>query len=582
MKTKFIYQFLPSLLLLFSGQSLPAQFQDQTAIAGIGNSGQNRGVSIIDFDRDGWEDIYFTRLDGPNPLYRNNGDCTFSEVGALAGVAYAGASGTAVWGDLDNDGWPDLVLGNRREPSRIYHNNGDGTFTDITFDSGIAVNAQVMSVGLADVDSDGRLDIYFANLGEQNALYHNNGDGTFADYTYVSGVLDEGIAMGTTFFDYDRDGDPDLYLTHDANQPNILYENVGGGNFVDVSRASGLDLAAQGMGVDVADVDGDGWPDVYITNLYENVLFRNRGDGTFENIGAIAGVTDLGMGWGTVFFDYDNDGRPDIYVANETNFGVNYKFYDNILYRNVDGATFEAFTDEALKSPYGGYGVASADLDKDGHLDLVIANSGQAGNQLLVNQTENDHHWVRIQLEGTQSNRSAIGARVLLESGNLQLYDELIAGSGFAGQNSLYFHFGLGENRTIDRLTILWPSGVEEVFTDLPADQTLSFVENAGLTPIAERNGDLLFRGEIRPNPSNGRFDLQLNLPPPVKEFDISIFNTYGQLIHYSRERSVLNGSTTKTIDVRAQCPAGMYYLNIRSDLGSQVLRVQIDGTSYR
>lgn len=578
MKTQRIHLGLPLLLLLFISQTLPAQFEDRTNLAGIGNTGQNRGVSIIDFDQDGWEDIYFTRLDGPNPLYRNNGDGTFSNVAAKAGVDYPGASGTAVWGDLDNDGRPDLILGNRREPSRIYRNNPDGTFSDITFNTGVAVNAQVMSVSLADVNRDGWLDVYFANLGEQNALYLNNGDGTFADHTYASGALDEGIAMGTVFFDYDRDGDPDLYLTHDADQPNILYENIGGGHFIDVSRASGLDLAAQGMGVDVADVDQDGWLDVYITNLYENVLFRNRGDGTFEEISAAAGVTDRGMGWGIAFLDYDNDTRPDIYVANETRFAVDYQFFDNVLYRNENGLTFEVVSDDVLKSPYGGYGLAVADLDKNGQPDLVIANSGQEGNQLLLNQQENDHHWTRIKLEGTQSNRSAIGARVTLESGDVLLVDEVNAGTGFAGQNSLFLHFGLGSREQIDRLSILWPSGLEEVFENLPVDQTLSFKENSGLTPVKHLEQSLPVDARIIPNPSSGRFKLQLKPGASVERIELSLYNTYGQLIYRSQELPVSERTVTRTLDVKGKCPDGIYYLRINSGRASKTLKIQISG----
>lgn len=564
------------MLLFISGVcSVRAQFEDRTAVAGIGNTGQHRGISIIDFDQDGWEDLYFTRLDGANLLYRNEGNGTFTEIAAAAGIAYAGASGTAVWGDLDNDNWPDLVLANRREPSRIYRNNGDGTFTDITAGSGVVVNAQVMSVSLADVDSDGHLDLYFANLGEQNAFYLNNGDGTFADYTYASGALDEGIAMGTVFFDYDRDGDPDLYLTHDANQPNILYQNVGGGHFVDVSRASGLDLAAQGMGVDVADIDGDGWLDVYVTNLYENILFRNRGDGTFENIAARAGVTDRGMGWGTLFLDYDNDSRPDLYVANETNFGVAYQFYDNILYRNVDGSIFETVSDQnAVKSPFGGYGVAGADLDQNGQVDLVIANSGQDGNQLLLNFQPNDHHWTTIRLRGTRSNRSAIGARVQVESGDLVLVDEVIAGSGFSGQNSLYLHFGLGDRNRIDRLTISWPGGEEEIFEDLPADQLLTFVETVGITAGRELPLSSGLEAKVSPNPSNGLFSLQLKLPASVKNYQLSIFNTYGQLMYRDQEPVLSKQVITRTLNVKDKLVPGIYYLQLISGRQSRTLKI--------
>lgn len=554
--------------------NLHAQFKDHTVAAGIGNTGQNRGVAVVDFDLDGWEDLYFSRLDGTNPLYRNNRDGTFTNVAASAGLDYVGASGSAVWGDLNNDGYPDLVLGNRRETSRIYLNNADGTFDDITLGSGVVVNAQVMSVNLADVDQDGWLDIYFANLGEENALYLNNGDGTFSDVTYSFGALDKGVAMGAIFFDYDRDGDPDLYLTHDANQPNILYKNVGGTHFVDASRAAGLDLAAQGMGVDVADIDQDGWLDVYITNLYENVLFRNLGNGSFENIVVTAGVSDRGMGWGTVFLDYDNDGLIDIYVANETNFGIDYRFYDNVLYRNRGDLTFEAIRDqEAIKSPYGGYGVAAADLDKNGWIDLVIANSGSAGNQLLLNEQQPANHWLRVRLEGRQSNRSAVGARVELEAGDLRLTDEVIAGSGFAGQNSLSLHFGLGEHERVDRLRISWPSGLEEVFENLDGDQTLTFIEQNGVTPVRERRtSDLELT--IKPNPVVAQFQVQLKLPTLVKDYQLSLYSAQGHLIYRDRQSAGGGEVVSRKIDVDEDLPAGMYYLEVMAGSSFSIQQV--------
>lgn len=544
-----------------------AQFLDHSQAAGINNTGQNRGVAIVDYDGDGWEDIYFTRLNGPNLLYRNNSDGTFTELAAAAGLAYAGASGSAVWGDIDNDGYPDLVLGNRQENSRIYRNLGNGTFADITAGSGVQNNAQVMSVNLADVDQDGWLDIYFANLGSQNALYRNNGDGTFSNYTFASGALDDGIAMGAVFFDYDRDGDPDLYLTHDANQPNMLYRNTGQGVFADVSRESGLDLAAQGMGVDVADVDNDGWPDLYITNLYENALFRNLGNGRFENISQQAGVTDRGMGWGTVFFDFDNDGFSDIYVANETTFPVDYQYYNNVLYRNTGNAGFRmVLDDEILKSPHGAYGVATADLDQDGLLELVIANSGQAGNQLLLNRTEAAGHWVSISLEGRESNRSAIGARIELIAGELRLSDEIIGASGFAGQNSLRLHFGLGDRDQIDSLRIIWPSGLVENYGPLSADRRWHFVEHLGLTALNNpaQNQDLSV--QLTPNPARQIINVQLNLPFSVEKCNISLYNLNGQLIYSENQGARPAGRQSIAVRPRPAPPVGIYYLKITAD----------------
>ncbi|RMD73627.1 MAG: VCBS repeat-containing protein, partial [Bacteroidetes bacterium] len=338
-------------------------FVDLATQAGIAATGQNYGIAIADYDGDGYDDLYVTRRDGPNLLYHNLGNLQFEEVAGVAGVANAGVSSCAVWGDFDNDGWPDLLVTDRDADNVLYHNNGDGTFTDITAQAGVAEGSKVRAALTADVNGDGWLDIYLARLGLENKLYLNNGDGTFTDYTAASGALDDQISMGAVFFDYDNDGDPDLYLTHDAHQPYILYQNDGTGHFTDVSAAAGVNYAGQGMGVCTGDINHDGWLDIYITNLSFNTLYLNNGDGTFTDISDAAGVTDPGMGWGCTFLDCDNDTWPDIYMANDSYFSP----LPNVLYRNRGDLTFENISEGTpLASMFAGYAVAVADFDHNG------------------------------------------------------------------------------------------------------------------------------------------------------------------------------------------------------------------------
>ena len=558
------------ILLLFAldafliGQS---SYVDQSAIAGINNVGFNRGVAVVDYNNDGWEDLYFTRLDKSNILYRNDGDGTFTNVSDASGIDIVGDSGAAVWGDLDNDGWADLVLGNRDIPSQVFRNNGDGTFSDITEAAGVDNTAKVQSVLLADVDNDGWLDIYWANLGTQNALYLNQQDGTFVDATLSSGTGDTQMNMGAVFFDYDNDGDQDLYLSHDSDQANILYENDGKGQFTDVSEAAGVNYKGQGMGVDAADFNNDGYLDLYITNLYENTLYLNNQDGTFSDLSAAAQVDDLGMGWGTSWMDYDNDGWVDLYVSNETYFPVNGNFYDNVMYRNRGNLTFELSSQSGpLNSPFGGYGMASFDVDRDGRLDIVIANSSITdGNQLLLNQTENEHHWITLVLEGTISNRDAVGAKALIYAGEQQWYDQVMAGTGFASQNSLQLHFGLADIEKIDSVIIQWPSGQKEVFQDVSLDSYYHILEATSITSTAEEQKLSSISTGIYPNPVGKMLTFDAYLQHNSGSSIYQIWDHLGRLQYQGR---IPQGQANPKIQVTIPSTwvNGIYFLEVRQN----------------
>lgn len=562
-------------LILSLAQSIAqAQFVDQSNSSGINNVGFNRGVSIVDYDQDGWEDIYFTRLSGANMLYRNNGDGTYSALSETAGIAYSGSSMSAAWGDLDNDGWPDLVLGNRDAPSIIYHNNGDGTFTDQRETAGFATTAKVQAVLLADINNDGWLDIYLANFDSPNALYVNQGGGQFKEESQDRGALDDKKAMGSLFFDYDNDGDQDLYLTHDANQANILYQNDGAGYFTDVSVSAGVNFAGQGMGVDAGDYNNDGYLDLYITNLYENVLFLNERNGTFSDQSLVAGVTDRGMGWGTTWIDYDNDGWQDLYVCNETLFPVNGVFYNNIMYQNQANGSFSPTSaNSALSSPLGGYGAVAADLDKNGLVDLVIANSGLSdGNQLLQNQTQNEHHWVVLRLEGTQSNRSAIGARVTIKVGELELCDQVMSGNSFASQNSLQLHFGLGNAIQIDELDIYWPSGQKEHFEQLEVDRYYEIIEQSSITATEELRGSRNLQAKIYPNPVRENLTFALYLQHFTGSFNYRILDNSGRVLLQQVAAIRRTGQYHPSLSLPKSWSNGTYYLEISIGKDHQVL----------
>ncbi len=561
------------LLLALMARLLPAQpiFFDGSVGAGIGHPGRNFGVAFGDFDGDGADDIYISRHNAPNLLYRAIGNGQFMEAAAQAGIAHVGTTNVSAWGDFDNDGHLDLYLGNRDEPNILYRNNGDGTFTDISVSAGVNSGHRTRAVLWGDVDRDGYVDLYVANLAAPNYLYHNNGDGTFTDITVAANAQDFGIAMGSLFFDYDNDGDLDLYLTHDANQPNILYRNDGTGHFEDVSVSAGANIAAQGMGVDFADINHDGFFDLYITNLYENVLLLSDGDGTFTEIGSPAGVDDLGMGWGTVFLDYDNDGHSDIYVSNDTYFAP----FDNLLYRNLGNTTFEVVSEGTpLSSPMAGYGVATGDVNSDGKPDLLLVNAGsQDGNQLFLNSTENGHHFVKVRLRGTESNAAAIGARVTVEANGQAQMDEVCAGMGYASQNSFTLHFGLGDATLIDRLSIRWPNGAVETYEGLAVDQHYHITEGEGVATSAFGRRKAIPGLRAWPNPIQDEFWIEYAMPNRSGILQMQVLDIQGRCIA-TLPSSHTGGSTGRFQVSASGWPAGLYLIVCCSEEGVALKRI--------
>lgn len=572
-RTKLIPILFPLLLLTgipaWSQQNL---YTDVSQLAGINNTGGNWGVSVGDFDADGWEDLYFAVRNGPNRLYRNLGDGTFTQMAEQAGLADPRNSRAGIWMDYNNDGLPDLYVGNYEQPDRLYRNLGNGQFEDVAEEAGIRNSGKPFSVNAADIDRDGWLDIYVANFLEENVLYRNNGDGTFTDVTAAAGVGDTGKSMGALFLDYDNDGDPDLYLTHDGNEPNILYRNRGDGTFEDISATARADFAGQGMGTDIGDINNDGFPDIYITNLYDNALLLNNGNGTFTEIASDAGVNDFGMGWGTLFLDCDNDGLQDIYVVNDSYFSP----YPNVLYRNLGGNRFSVTdTDGPVASMFGGYGAACFDYDADGNLDLVLSNTGSRdGNQLFRNQGLGGN-WIRFRLVGRLSNRQGVGARLELHTGDGRRQTrEITCGNGFASQSSIRQHFGLGTSVQVDSLVVRWPSGQVDRLFELPVDQELIIVEGQGLSDTREAlAGSFL----LSPNPFSGGFRLRFHLWES-QEVKVELFDLSGRLVAVVHEGRLQGGDQQITWDGASSSGhdlgAGAYFVRCTGKSESRVLKV--------
>jgi len=495
------------------------------------------GVCVLDYDGDGLPDLYFVQsapLPGARPdpllhasLFRNLGNGKFVETTESSGTGNFGhyGMGCAV-GDVDNDGDEDLYVTNFG-PNTLYRNNGDGTFTDVSRRAGVDNALWGTAAAFADYDNDGNLDLFVANYLDftmaghkrcgdaarrlvsychpdaydsvPNVLYRNRGDGTFDDVTREAGLWNlRGKGLGAVWIDYDGDGDPDLYVANDS-VPNFLYRNEGDGTFTDVTLLSGTGYSEEGrpqagMGVDASDVDGDGRIDLFVTNLSNetNELYRNNGDGTFSiatNRMGLGAPSLLYVGFGTAFFDADNDADLDLYVTNGHVLDDIELFSDSITYREPDllfinegDARFQERGREVgsiFQEKDVGRGVALLDFDSDGRLDVALSRN-QSRARLLHNETVSRHHYLELKLQGTRSNRDGIGAWLALHAAARTFVAERHGGSSYLSAHEGIVHFGLGNFAGPVSVEVRWPSGIQEEFAGLRVDGQTTLIEGSG------------------------------------------------------------------------------------------------------
>jgi hypothetical protein len=444
-------------------------FEDVTEKAGLQGVGYGMGVAVGDYDNDGYEDLYVTAYGG-NKLYHNNGNGNFTDVTEKAGVAGSGWSTSAAWVDLDNDGLLDLVVlrylewdfsdiwcGEHREgyrsychpdlfkpiPPLVYHNDGNGHFTEVSQKIGIAKPGKGLGIAIADYDRDGHIDLFVANDSMTEFLYHNKGNGTFEELGLISEVAVDGdgrtyAGMGVDFADYNNDGRPDIVITDLAQQRYALYQNTGDGSFTYSSFNTGL-----------------------------------------------AHATMLHSGWGIRFFDYDNDGFKDLLIAQghdldtiELNFPNLHYREPMMLLRNTRKQFMDVSADSGavFKQPWLGRGMAIGDIDNDGRLDAVVStNDGPA--HILRNETETRNHWLTLKLVGHKSNRDAIGAEVKLTTSAGSQWATVTTASSYLSSSDKRVHFGLGSDASAQSIEVRWPSGIRQTLKDVHADQILQIDE---------------------------------------------------------------------------------------------------------
>lgn len=538
-------------------QAGPAWFVDVAGRAGIAVRNVNggpvtkryiieatgSGVAIVDYDRDGWPDIFLVNgrdlaegdnrnSDPTSHLFHNNHDGTFTDVTAQAGLVATGWGQGACVGDYDNDGYDDIYV-TQYGKNRLYHNERNGTFREVAEQAGAAGTGKEWGTGCAfiDYDRDGKLDIAIANYvhfdlaktpkpGEMagcmwkgapvmcgprglesapNVLLHNLGGGKFADVSKASGIQKTNghYCFSVTTLDYDDDGWPDIYVACDST-PAILYRNNHDGTFSDLAADAGAAYNEDGreqagMGSTAGDYDGDGNIDLFKTNFSDDTstLYKNNGDGTFTDVTYAAGlgVNADALGWGAMFADVNNDGYPDLLVVNghvypevdSAKLGASFR-ERRFLYLNLGNGRFKDVSKASgpgMQVPQSGRGLAIADLWNDGRLSAVVNNLSDLP-MLLVNEARNENHWLGLRLVGTASNASAIGARVTVHGTKRAWVDEVRSGSSYNSSSDLRLHFGLGAESKVTSVEVRWPNGNTETFQISGVDRMLEFVEGRG------------------------------------------------------------------------------------------------------
>ena len=440
-------------------------------------TGFGAGVVFTDLDGDGDPDIVVSGRDTSEfGVYENDGTGHFVDRSATCGIPPMPTSSGIVAGDYDGDGDLDLYITDWNGPNKLFRNLGAFVFEDVTEAAGVGDPGHGYGAVFGDYDGDGWLDLYLPNrnggIDYPNEMFHNLGNGSFEAVGAVLGVDDGGASFQAVFFDYDLDGDVDLYLANDKGTPefpNRLWKNVGG-TFIDVSAESGTDAIGDLMGVAVGDFDRNGFPDLYVTNIpVGNVLLLNQGDGTFVEAQEKAGVGVFASGWGTLFFDYDNDGDEDLYVVNS--------IAPNVLFR-YDGffPVIDVAEEMGLAEDGSSFCTAVADVDNDGDLDILLQ-TGLVRIQLLINHASDaggdSNNWLKVRLVGVGPNKHAVGARVDIQSGGEAQSRQVFSGIGFKSSSTLVQHFGLGDAALAESVVVHWPSGVESVLHNVPANQTL-------------------------------------------------------------------------------------------------------------
>nr|WP_321230432.1 FG-GAP-like repeat-containing protein [uncultured Psychroserpens sp.] len=565
---KHIFIFL--VFLVFKNGIAQINFQDEATILGVGvtcgNPIMGSGISLVDFNNDGFDDITLATENGQELRFFENVNGSFIEQ-TLNIPSFNFQTKSISWVDIDNDGDKDLFVTSDTNGNRLYKNTGSLNFQDITLNSGISIsNTSSYGASWGDYNNDSYLDVFISNRSETNSntLYENNGDNTFTDVSDSAGISNLGhMSFCSVFFDFNNDGWQDIYISNDKyDHANILYMNNGNSTFTDLSESSLTNVSIDAMSTTIGDYNNDGWFDIYVTNgPGGNVLFRNGGDGAFFNATQESGTSFNSFGWGAVFLDAENDTDLDLYVSGQLD-GAIPSFMSAAFYENLGNETFyipstSGFIGDTNES----YSNATSDLNSDGLIDIVVNNGGDDLVSIWKNQSVTNNNWLKVNLEGVQSNRDGIGSVIEISINGNKQYRYTHIGEGFLSQNSLTESFGLGNATAIDYIKVKWLSGTIDVFNNVTSNQTLHIVEGANSLSVSNSQ---INEVSLKMNPVSNI--IIVNSKSPIHQLEL--YSILGQ--------SVLVRYDSKQLNV-SQLQSGQYFLHIQTREGTSVKKVIID-----
>ena len=518
------------------------QFSEQSQELGCINSSYGTGtlgggISFFDFDNDGWDDITVSSEEGLPVRFFKNNNGFFSEID-LGIEDELFETKTVQWVDFDNDGDYDFFVTAIVGYNRLYENNGNMEFTDITDAAGlILTNNLTFGGSWGDYNKDGLLDLFVTSRNLQNnypnILYKNNGDGTFTNVTESAGLsLDNHLTFCSAFFDYNNDGWQDIYLANDRYDiPNLLYRNNGDDTFTEVALEAGANLSIDAMSTSIGDYNNDGWLDIYVTNTgLGNSFLKNNGDGTYTDVAIENGTLMESVAWGAVFLDAENDADLDLYVSSmitQSTTSLTSAFYENDgtgMFTIPEDAGFE--NDAAVS-----FSNAIGDIDNNGYPDIIVLNYTPDNIYLWKNISPETNNWIKIKLQGVESNRQGIGSWIEISVDGQKQYNYTLCGEGYLGQNSAYEFFGIADATAIDYIKVTWLSGIIDFIPNPVINEHLTIVEGSYILSAGE---DILFSEiGIYPNPG-GLFTIYL--PQLIDTISLSIVDVSGRILMEKRE----------------------------------------------
>lgn len=550
-------------------------FEEQSIELGInvilGNTTYGNGVSFCDFDDDGWDDITLATQNGfPVRFFKNNNG-NFNEVYFNIDLDYS-ENKQVIWVDYDNDGDKDLFVTSNTSGNKLYKNNGNSNFEDITLTSGLpTANLKTSGVSWGDINNDGFLDLFLSNYDFDdvipNYLFLNNGNDSFLDVSSSSGISDSSdLSWCSVFFDFNNDGYQDIYIANDrVFHSNILYKNLGNGTFIKAGEQTESDINIDAMSTTIADYNNDGYFDIYVTNTAAgNVFLKNVEGNKFIDVAQANGTTFNSIAWGSVFLDADNDADLDLYVSGSLD-GSNPSLLSSAFYENNGSGLYSIAENIGIVDNRESYSNAIGDINNDGSPDILVNNADNGNISLWKNLTSTSNNWLKVILEGVESNKDGIGSLIEISFDENVQFRYTICGEGYLAQNSNTEFFGIGDSTIIDYIKVTWLSGIQDIVYDINPNQILKIVE--GTYPLNVKIEEELEKNiNIFPNPIESLLVIKSN----NNINSIAIFDLMGKQVY---TKNLDNPSVETSINL-GFLNSGIYILKINQEIDSKPFKI--------